>query len=200
MGIYGREKLSNQLTKQGVWCINSVVKHRRGYGSQILDAERKPAGERLLKSLSVTTLELSPKGCTVESALTMQRAYEISYEQRWYRVRPVSYTHLKRHAIVIISEKITDVHMFAKKISQTTGFSGRATVLGHVQRGGSPTPTDRVMASRMGEKAVDLLMQGIGGQCVSIRDNAIVGVPIEEALNIPRASRRQLQNLFDRLV
>lgn len=116
------------------------------------------------------------------------------------RLRDFDLVRKKRHAIVIISEKITDVHMFAKKISQTTGFSGRATVLGHVQRGGSPTPTDRVLASRMGEKAVDLLMQGIGGQCVSIRDNAIVGVPIEEALNIPRASRRQLQNLFDRLV
>ena len=59
-------------------------------------------------------------------------------------------------------------------------------MLGHVQRGGSPTPTDRVLASRMGEKAVDLLMQGVGGQCVSIKDNQIVSVPIEEALNMPR--------------
>lgn len=52
----------------------------------------------------------------------------------------------------------------------------------------------------MGEKAVDLLMQGIGGQCVGIRENKIVSTPIEEALNTPRSSRKQLQNLFDRLV
>ena len=89
---------------------------------------------------------------------------------------------------------------FARKVSLNTGFSGRATVLGHVQRGGSPTPSDRVLASRMGEKAVDLLMQGIGGQCVGIKNNRIVSTPIEEALNIPRSSRKQLQNLFERLV
>ena len=47
---------------------------------------------------------------------------------------------------------------------------------------------------------VDLLMQGVGGQCVSIKDNQIVSVPIEEALNMPRESRKRLQNLFDRLV
>ncbi len=106
----------------------------------------------------------------------------------------------KKHAIVIISEKITDVESFARKVSQFTGFSGRATVLGHVQRGGSPTPNDRVLASRMGEKAVDLLLQGIGGQCVGIQKGEVVGVPIEEALNIPRVSRKDLKNLFDRLV
>ena len=97
-------------------------------------------------------------------------------------------------------KKMTDVHQFARKISLSTGFSGRATVLGHVQRGGSPTPTDRVLASRMGEKAVDLLMQGIGGQCVGIKDNKMIATPIEEALNLPRGSRKQLQNLFERLV
>lgn len=106
----------------------------------------------------------------------------------------------KKHAIVVISEKITDVESFARKVSQFTGFSGRATVLGHVQRGGSPTPNDRVLASRMGEKAVDLLIQGIGGQCVGIQKGEMVGVPIEEALNIPRVSRKDLQKLFDRLV
>lgn len=106
----------------------------------------------------------------------------------------------KRHAIVIISEKITDVDAFAKKVSLNTGFSGRATVLGHVQRGGSPTPQDRILASRMGEKAVDLLIHGIGGQCVGIKDNQIIAVPIKEALDIPRSSRKKLQDLFDRLV
>lgn len=116
------------------------------------------------------------------------------------RLREFDVKRKKRHAIVVISEKITDVHMFARKISQNTGFSGRATVLGHVQRGGSPTPIDRVLASRMGEKAVELLKQGIGGQCVSIKDNQIVSVPIEEALTIPRSSSKELQVLFDRLV
>ena len=106
----------------------------------------------------------------------------------------------KNHAIIIISEKITDVDALAKKISQNTGFSGRATVLGHIQRGGSPTPKDRMLASMMGEKAVDLLMEGIGGQCVGIIDNCITSMPINEALERPRQSRKRLYILFDRLV
>lgn len=105
----------------------------------------------------------------------------------------------KSHAIVIVSEKTTDVQALASKISQNTGFSGRATVLGHIQRGGSPTPADRMLASRMGEKAVDLLMDGIGGHCVGIMENEIISLPIAEALERPRKSRKKLYRLFDRL-
>ena len=136
--------------------------------------------------------------CGAEIVITSSTGFEEG--EVLERLRDFDLIKKKRHAIVVISEKITDVHQFAKKVSLNTGFSGRATVLGHVQRGGSPTPTDRVLASRMGEKAVDLLMQGVGGQCVSIKDNQIVSVPIEEALNMPRESRKRLQNLFDRLV
>lgn len=106
----------------------------------------------------------------------------------------------KNHAIVLISEKICDVDALAKKVTSMTDFSGRATVLGHIQRGGSPTPIDRMRASRMGEKAVDLLMEGIGGHCVGIIDNEIASVPIQEALERPRKSRKALYRLFDRLV
>ena len=116
------------------------------------------------------------------------------------RLRDIDIIKKKKHAIVVISEKITDVDQFAKKVSLNTGFSGRATVLGHIQRGGSPCPFDRLLASQMGEKAVDLLMQGIGGQCISIRDNKIISYPIEEALSMPQESRKSLMNLFDRLV
>lgn len=136
--------------------------------------------------------------CGAEIVVTSETGFEEA--EVLERLRDLDVIRKKRHAIVIISEKMTDVHQFARKVSLNTGFSGRATVLGHVQRGGSPTPTDRVLASRMGEKAVDLLMQGIGGVCVSIKDNQILTVPIEEALNIPRTSRRQFQNLFERLV
>ncbi len=106
----------------------------------------------------------------------------------------------KNHSIVIISEKICDVDALAKKVSLNTNFSGRATVLGHIQRGGSPTPVDRMLASRMGEKAVDLLMEGIGGHCVGIIDNEIRSMSIQEALERPRQKRKHLYRLFDRLV
>lgn len=106
----------------------------------------------------------------------------------------------KNHAIVIVSEKLTDVNSLAKKITSRTGFSGRATVLGHIQRGGSPTPNDRVLASRLGEHAVDLLLDGVGGHCCGIRSNQITNMPIDEALYMPKESKRDLYRLFDRLV
>ncbi len=106
----------------------------------------------------------------------------------------------KNHAIVIVSEKLTDVNALASKITSRTGFSGRATVLGHIQRGGSPTANDRVLASRLAEKAVDLLLDGVGGHCCGIKNNQIVSLPIEEALNMPKDSKRDLYRLFDRLV
>lgn len=106
----------------------------------------------------------------------------------------------KNHAIVIVSEKVCDVNALASKISDNTGFSGRATILGHIQRGGTPSPSDRVLASRMGEKAVDLLISGVGGHCIGVDDNCIISMPIEEALKMPRKSNKPLYKLFDRLV
>ena len=106
----------------------------------------------------------------------------------------------KNHAIVIVSEKVTDVNALAVKITENTNFSGRATILGHIQRGGTPTPNDRVLASRMGEKAVELLINGIGGHCMCIRNNKISSMPIEEALSLPRENKKEFYRLFDKLV
>ena len=106
----------------------------------------------------------------------------------------------KNHAIVIVSEKITDVNELAKKISNNTNFDGRATVLGYIQRGGVPTPNDRVLASRMGEKAVELLMNGVGGHCICIQNNKMTSLPIEEVLNLPRENKKDFYHLFDTLV
>lgn len=136
--------------------------------------------------------------CGAEMVITPETGYdELEVLEN---LRYLSDAVKKNHAIVIISEKICDVDALAKKVSLNTNFSGRATVLGHIQRGGSPTPKDRMIASMMGEKAVDLLMEGIGGHCVGIIDNKISSLPINEALNGPRKSRKQLYRLFDRLV
>lgn len=136
--------------------------------------------------------------CGAEIVITPETGYdELDVLER---LRYLDKAVKKRHAIVVISEKIADVDELARKISQNTGFAGRATVLGHVQRGGSPSPRDRVLASMMGEKAVDLLMDGVGGQCVGMIDNKVTSMPIEEALSSPRHSRKDLYRLFDRLV
>lgn len=106
----------------------------------------------------------------------------------------------KRHAIVIISEKITDVELLAEKISDHTNFSGRSTVLGHIQRGGSPTAKDRIVATRFGDFAVDLLSTDVSGQCVCYIHGEFVAMEIEEALRMPKRSRREFFDLHHRLV
>lgn len=92
----------------------------------------------------------------------------------------------KKHFIVIVAEGVGGTAEIAKKIEAETGVESRATILGHVQRGGSPTARDRIMASQMGSRSVDLLTQGIGNRVVGIRDNKIVDFDIFEALKMTK--------------
>lgn len=90
---------------------------------------------------------------------------------------------VKRHAIIIIAEKMMDVNDLVRVISEKTPFDARATILGHIQRGGSPSPRDRVLASLMGAKAVEELANGNSGCCICDVNNSIKAVPFEEALS-----------------
>ena len=88
----------------------------------------------------------------------------------------------KKHAIVAITEHMCDVDELAHYIEKETGRETRATVLGHIQRGGSPVPYDRILASRMGAYAIDLLLQGFGGRCVGIQNEKLVHHDIIDAI------------------
>jgi ATP-dependent phosphofructokinase / diphosphate-dependent phosphofructokinase len=72
--------------------------------------------------------------------------------------------------------------VLAEDIEERTGFETRVTVLGHVQRGGSPTPRDRVLATRYGLKAADLVHEGRFGQMAALHGDAIVDVPLKDAV------------------
>lgn len=106
---------------------------------------------------------------------------------------------VKRHAIVIVTEKMVDINELAKAITENTPFESRATILGHVQRGGKPTPHDRVIASLMGAKAVEALLEGQNGVCVCMVDNKIIVRPIEEALQDNRNTVLEKYNKFKML-
>jgi 6-phosphofructokinase 1 len=69
----------------------------------------------------------------------------------------------------------------ARAIEERTGFESRVTVLGHVQRGGTPTPRDRVLATRFGLKAADLVAEGRFGRMAALHGDTIVDVSLEEA-------------------
>lgn len=95
----------------------------------------------------------------------------------------------KVHFLIIVAEGCdVDVAELAKTIQAKTGVESRSTVLGHVQRGGSPTARDRVMASRMGNYAVKkLLMNNIGNRVVAAQKEEIVDYDIFEALNMKKS-------------
>ena len=93
----------------------------------------------------------------------------------------------KVHFVIIVSEAIGGVEEMAKKIQAETGVDTRATVLGHVQRGGSPTANDRILASRMGYHAVQLLKEGVGNRVVATQKDDIIDFDIFEALNMKKS-------------
>lgn len=104
----------------------------------------------------------------------------------------------KKHIIIIVAEGVGGTEELAKKIQEATGIESRATVLGHVQRGGSPTVRDRVKASEMGYYAVELLEKGIGNRVVGLKDGRVYDVDIQEALSMKKAFNiRRYQILND---
>ncbi|MDP4164301.1 MAG: 6-phosphofructokinase [Bacillota bacterium] len=88
----------------------------------------------------------------------------------------------KKHSIIVVAEGVCSGVEFGKKLEEATNFDTRVSVLGHIQRGGSPTAFDRVLASRLGARAVELLLEGKGGRAVGIEQNRLVDYDIIEAL------------------
>ncbi len=92
----------------------------------------------------------------------------------------------KQHYIIINAEGIGDSINMARRIEEATGMETRATILGHMQRGGSPTCKDRVYASIMGSKAVDLLLEGKSNRVVGYLNGEYVDFDINEALTMKK--------------
>jgi 6-phosphofructokinase 1 len=88
--------------------------------------------------------------------------------------------------ILIVAEGTKNSFQLAKEIEEKTGLEVRVTVLGHIQRGGSPTAADRILASRMGAYAVKLLLSGKSNRVVAIRGSQIVDYDIDEALSMKK--------------
>ena len=106
----------------------------------------------------------------------------------------------KSHAIIIVSENLLDINELAKKIAAETGFDTRTEVLGRLQRGGSPVAHDRILAARLGAKAVDLLLEKEpSSQIVGVKQNEIVSYPIDEAVEMKHRHTHGLRDLIDML-
>ncbi len=102
----------------------------------------------------------------------------------------------KEQHLIIVAEGVTKDNMsalkMASRIEEETGIETRATILGHIQRGGNPTVKDRVVASRMGVAAVDLLNQGLGNRIIAIEGDNIVDFDILDGLNMHKSLDNEL--------
>ena len=105
----------------------------------------------------------------------------------------------KSHAIVIVSENLLDVRALAKRIEEKTGFDTNVEILGHLQRGGAPSAFDRILASRMGAKAVECLLNDEDGKVIGSIDEEMVAIDIEEALSMKRDTHENLLSLINML-
>ena len=93
----------------------------------------------------------------------------------------------KEHFIIIVAEGFEkSAHDIAKEIEEKTGIESRATILGHVQRGGNPSVRDRVMASLMGNAAVEILRRGVGNRVICYDKGLIINRDIFEALQMTK--------------
>lgn len=102
----------------------------------------------------------------------------------------------KKHFIIIVAEGVgVDVSELAKEIQAKTGVESRSIVLGHVQRGGCPTVKDRVMATRMGNYAVKLLMKNTGNRVVAAQKEDVIDYDIFEALNMSKTIDMNIYNV-----
>ena len=102
----------------------------------------------------------------------------------------------KKHHIVIIAEGVGGSQELAEMIEECTEVETRATVLGHIQRGGSPTIKDRVVAAQMGMRAIDLLAQGKSNRVVIIKNGKISDVDIDEGLAMKKTICEKEYNLI----
>ncbi|BAH08189.1 hypothetical protein CKR_3138 [Clostridium kluyveri NBRC 12016] len=105
----------------------------------------------------------------------------------------------KVHNLIVLAEGIGGGEALAKKIQYVTGIEARATKLGHIQRGGSPTCRDRILASRFGYRAVELLEEGKTSRVIGIKEEKIIDLNIDEALNTPRKFDEKLYEIAEAL-
>ena len=154
-----------------VWCIDNLrdtcTSHKR---ISVVEVMGRYCGDIAIAAAI---------SCGVEAVLVPEKKW--SKEEVYSSIKN-SIDQGKRHAIIVVCENQTDVHLMAREIEVLTGLSTRATVIGHIQRGGAPTAADRVLASRMGAYAVDVLHQGHSGRCIGIKNGELVHHDIIECI------------------
>ena len=106
----------------------------------------------------------------------------------------------KRNCVIIVCEHTVPVKHIEDVLNQDGTYETRATILGHIQRGGSPSAFDRVLASRLGDYAVELLSEGKTGVCVGVKGEELTYMDIEEANHLPKKRPTKLIEQFKNFI
>ena len=123
---------------------------------------------------------LSPRICQPEY-ITIPERYDNDEQKIIEKIRAKRRIG-KKHHIIVNAEGVGNSYQMAKDIEEATGIETRATVIGHIQRGGNPSCRDRVYATMMGSIAVDLLCAGKSNRVVGFKNGEFCDFDIEEAL------------------
>ena len=129
-----------------------------------------------------------------EAVITPEKPYDLNaIAQKMEQTKKSG----KTHFIIVVAEGVGKTEYITRTLQDITGVESRATILGHVQRGGSPTVRDRVVATEMGYHAVELLEQGIGSRVVGMKDSKIYDVDIQEALSMKKPFEEELYKILN---
>ena len=133
-------------------------------------------------------------GSGIAAGATSILVPEVPYDFQKDIIEPMRYSVElgKKHFLVMVAEGIGDVVKLAKDIEEATGVETRATILGHVQRGGRPSARDRILASQMGHYAAHLLMEGKTERVVAVNNNTLMDFDIDEALAMKKPFKKEL--------
>lgn len=138
-------------------------------------------------------------GIACGAELVLIPEFEFDFERDVINVIKKGIKRGKKHCIVIVAEGVGGAEKMAKRIEEETGMESRATILGHVQRGGSPTVRDRVVASQMGARCVELLLDGKQNRIVCMQQGKVTDIDIEEGLAMKKELSPELMGLIKKL-
>ena len=138
-------------------------------------------------------------GIACGAELVLIPEFEFDFERDVINVIKKGIKRGKKHCIVIVAEGVGGAEKMAKRIQEETGMESRATILGHIQRGGSPTAYDRVIASQMGVRCVELLLEGKQNRIVCMQNGKVTDVDIEDGLAMKKELSPELMGLIRKL-
>lgn len=177
-------------------CLNTVIEAIDKLRDTSSSHDRCSVIEVMGRNAGYIAVE-SAIACGAEVVLVPE--FEYDFERDVIEVIRNGIARGKKHCIVIVAEGIGGSVEIAKKIEDATGMESRATILGHVQRGGSPNVTDRVMASIMGAKAVELLLEGKENRVICVENGQIIDRDIEEGLAMKKQLPMELMGLVRKM-